>query len=141
MLEATGHDPALAEQIIRQEKQDGGKMTPAASPMAVQPQKELERLRKQLPIEVRSSAKGVLANARLSIVGQDIPRRLFPELPAQNNLVAAIVMLNRELKLKVGDKDRDDWTRDDYKLAIMALPTVATATVRKLMAKKQAGND
>lgn len=142
MLEATGHDPALAEQIILQERRQEGEMTqtPAASPMPVQPQKELERLRKQLPIEVRASAKGVLANARLSMVGQDIPRQLFPEVPAQNNLVAAIVMLNRELKLKVGDKERDDWTRDDYKLAIMALPTIATATVRKLMAKKQAGD-
>lgn len=141
MLEATGYDTALAEQIINQQKQGNEtKVAPAASPMPVQPQKELERLRKQLPIEVRAKAKGVLANARLSIVGQDIPRKLFPEVRAQNNLVSAIVMLNRELKRKVGDKERDDWSRDDYKLAIEALPTVSTELVRKLIAKKQAGN-
>lgn len=141
MLEATGYDTALAEQIISQQKQSNeNKVAPAASPMPVQPQKELERLRKQLPIEVRAKAKGVLANAQLSIVGQDIPRKLFPEVRAQNNLVSAIVMLNRELKRKVSDKERDDWSRDDYKLAIEALPTVSTELVRKLIAKKQASN-
>ncbi len=140
MLEATGYDSSFAQQLLAQQKSDSSKVTPAAYPMAVQPQKELERLRKQLPIEVRSKAKAVLANARLNMIGQDIPRKLFPDIPAHNNLVAAIVMLSKDLKRQVGDKDRDDWTKDDYLLALESLPTIATALVRKLIAAKAAKN-
>lgn len=140
MLDATGYDSSIAEKLLEQQKTSGTKTTPAAYPMAVQPQKELERMRKQLPIEVRAKAKAVLANARLSIVGQDIPRKLFPDVPAQNNLVAAIVMLNRDLKRQVEEKERDDWAKDDYRLALESLPAIASAMVRKLLATKKAKN-
>jgi excisionase family DNA binding protein len=138
MLEATGFDASKAELILKGQKTESTKVTPAAYPMAIQPQKELERLRKQLPIEVRTKAKAVLANARLSIVGQDIPRRLFSDLPAQNNLVAVIVMINRHLKIKVDNKERDDWSREDYRLAMDALPSVSSALVRQIIAAKEA---
>jgi len=140
MLQAQGFDSALAEQIIKQQGKASPVVTPAAYPLAVQPQKELERLRKQLPIDVRTKAKAIITNAGLSIVGQEIPRKLFSDIPAQNNLVAAIVMLNRSLKKKLDDKERDDWTIEDYRLALEALPTISSNLVRQLFAAKKARN-
>ncbi len=140
MLQAQGFDAALAEQIIRQQGKASPVVTPAAYPLAVQPQKELERLRKQLPIDVRTKAKAVIANAKLSIVGQEIPRKLFLDVPAQNNLVATIVMLNRSLKKKISDKERDDWIIEDYRLALEALPTISSDLVRQIFAAKKAKN-
>jgi DNA repair protein RadD len=140
MLEATGFDSSLAENMIKQQQSDGKKITLAASPIAVQPQRELERLRKQVQIEVRSKAKAILGNSRLSIVGQEIPRKLFPDVHAANNLVGVIVMLNKELKGLMNDVDRDEWSKENYETAIEALPGIASKMVRKLIAAKQAKN-
>jgi len=137
ILEAQGFNSSLAEKLIRDQGNESSHMTAAAYPIAVQPQKELERLRKQLQIEVRSKAKAVLGNARLSIVGQD-HRRLFPDLNANNNLVASIVMLNRALKKINNEAERDDWTKENYRTAIEALPNVASDLVRRMIAAKGA---
>lgn len=136
-LEALGYDSSYADQIIQAKRTVDAGFTPAADPMTVQPQKELERLRKQLDIEVRAKAKGVLTNAGLSIPGRDI-RRLMPDINAANNLVAAIVMLNRNVKAKVNDSSRDEWGKDDYKKALDMLPGIATDLVRQLIAAKGA---
>jgi hypothetical protein len=46
-------------------------------------------------------------------------------------------MLNRSLKKKIGDKERDDWTIEDYRLALDALPTISSDLVRQLFAAKK----
>ncbi|WP_052193219.1 DEAD/DEAH box helicase family protein [Microbacterium sp. ZOR0019] len=139
-LEALGYDASYADTIIQAKRQVDAGMTSAVDPLAVQPQKELERLRKQLDIEIRAKAKTVLTNASLSIAGRDIPTRLMPEISAANNLVAVLVMLNRNIKSRVNDHPRDDWSRDDYTKALELLPGVAIEMVRQLIAAKESKN-
>lgn len=137
-LEALGYDASYADTIIHAKRQVDAGMTAAVDPLAVQPQKELERLRKQLEIEIRAKAKTVLTNAGLRVPGRDIPTRLMPDVNAANNLVASIVMLNRNVKNRVNDAPRDEWSRDDYQKAIDLLPGIAIELVRQLIAAKEA---
>lgn len=139
-LEALGYDASYADTIIQAKRQVDAGMTPAVDPLAIQPQKELERLRKQLDIEIRAKAKTILSNAGISIAGRDIPTRLMPDISAANNLVASIVMLNRNVKAKVNEHARDDWSRDDYKKALEILPGIAIEMVRQLIAAKESKN-
>ena len=139
-LEALGYDASYADTIIQAKRQVDAGMTSAVDPLAVQPQKELERLRKQLDIEIRAKAKTILTNAGLNIAGRDIPTRLMPDISAANNLVASIVMLNRNIKTRVNEHTRDDWSRDDYKKALELLPGVAIEMVRQLIAAKESKN-
>lgn len=138
-LEALGYDSSYADKIIQAKRSVDSGLTEAADPLTVQPQKELERLRKQLDIEIRAKAKTVLTNTGLHIAGRDM-RKLMPEVNAANNLVAAIVMLNRNVKQKVNESSRDDWSRDDYKKALELLPGISTNLVRQLIAAKDAKN-
>lgn len=139
MLEASGFDSSNAETILKQQLASKQKTTVvAAAPIAVQPQKELERLRKQLPIEIRGKAKAVLANSRMSIVGREIPMKIWTDINAINNLVAVIIILNRDVRKKVNDVEREDWTRDDYRKALEVLPAVASDLVRRLIKAKEA---
>lgn len=140
-LEALGYDSSYADQIIQAKRSVDAGLTPAADPLSVQPQKELERLRKQLDIEIRAKAKGILTNAGLNIAGRDIRAKLMPDINAANNLVAVLVMLNRNVKAKVNENSRDDWSRDDYKKALDLLPGISTDLVRQLIAAKGAKND
>lgn len=137
-LEALGYDASYADTIIQAKRQVDAGMTTAVDPLAVQPQKELERLRKQLEIEIRAKAKTVLTNAGLSVPGRDIPTRLMPDVNATNNLVASIVMLNRNVKTRVNQNPRDEWSRADYQKAIELLPGIAIEMVRQLIAAKEA---
>lgn len=139
-LEALGYDTSYADKIVQAKRTVDAGLVPAVDPLTVQPQKELERLRKQLGIEIRAKAKAVLTNATLNIAGRDIPARLMPDVNAANNLVAVIVMLNKKVKSNVNESSRDDWNRDDYKKAIDLLPGLATDLVRQLIAAKEAKN-
>lgn len=137
-LEALGFDPDKVTEILRSQKKERYDVVPAATPLVVQPQKELERLRKQLDIEIRAKAKVVVVNTGLKIVGRDIPARLIPDIAAVNNLIAVIVMMSQAVKQKVKDQPRAEWSRDDFARAIELVPAIATDTVRRIMAAKGA---
>lgn len=137
-LEALGFDSSKAEEIFKSKSKDRYEVVPAATPLPIQPQKELERLRKQLTIEIRAKAKVVVTNAGLKVGSRDIPARLIPDIQAANNLIAVIVMLNRMVKQKVSEESRGEWSRDDYAKAIDLVPGLASDVVRRLMAAKGA---
>lgn len=139
-LEALGYDRSYADKIIQAKKHVDSGYVPAVDPIAVQPQRELERLRRQLDIEIRSKSKAIIANARLSIVGRDIPTRLMPGIPAANNLIATIVLLNKSVKEKINNSSRDNWSAENYKHAIEIIPSLATNLVRQLIAARRAKN-
>ncbi|MBS1714919.1 MAG: DEAD/DEAH box helicase family protein [Armatimonadetes bacterium] len=137
-LEALGFDPGKATEIVRTERKERYEVVPAASPLVVQPQKELERLRKQLDIEIRAKAKVVVVNSGLKIIGRDIPAKLIPDIAAVNNLIAVIVMMSQAVKQKVNDRPRAEWSRDDFARAIELVPGIAQDTVRRILAAKGA---
>lgn len=133
-LEGLGYDPAYADEIIAKSNTKGKTIESVKIP--TQPQRELERLRKQIHIETNAKAKIVLGNAGLRISGRDISSKLFPDVQAPNNLVAVIIMLNKEIKEIVGKEGRHNWSRDDCRQVITALPQIASNTVRKLIASQ-----
>ncbi len=137
-LETLGFDPDKATEIVRSQKKERYDVVPAASPLVVQPQRELERLRKQLVIEINAKAKQVVVNSGLKLVGRDIPARLIPDIAATNNLIAAIVMMGQAVKQKVSDRPRAEWSRDDFARAIELVPGIAQDTVRRILAAKGA---
>lgn len=142
-LKLQGYGEKEIEEFIKSEtKEPREQIVKAPLPIVVQPQRELEMLKKRLSVDVNSKAKAVLDNARLPMVGTHIPRRLFPGLAGsgQNNLVACIVMINQEIKKHFGDKERDDWSISDYKKAIELLPTISSQIVRRLIKAKEAAN-
>lgn len=143
-LKLQGYADDEIEAFIKSDKKTDfkEKTVKAAAPICVQPQKELEMLRKRLSVDVNAKAKVVLDNSRLPIVGTQIPRQLFPGLagPGQNNLVACIVMLNQEIKKRF-PKDRDEWSSTDYKSVLQILPTIASELVRKLIKAKGSKNE
>lgn len=140
MLEAAGFDASKAEAVLKGQPATQKITVTTANTIPVQPQKELERLRKQLQIEIRSKAKAVLGNARLSIIGREIPLKLFSDINAINNLVAIIIILNRNLSREFNNIERDDWSREDYRRALELLPNIASDLVRKLIKAKEAKN-
>jgi hypothetical protein len=142
-LKLQGYNDDEIEKFIKSEKKEPlEKVVKAPMPLVVQPQRELEMLRKRLSVDVNAKAKAVLDNARLPIVGTDIPRKLFPGLagPGQTNLVACIVMLNQEIKKAFPDKEREEWSIADYKKALELLPTISSQMVRRLIKAKESAN-
>ncbi|HEY3329265.1 MAG TPA: DEAD/DEAH box helicase family protein [Capsulimonadaceae bacterium] len=139
-LDMLGFDSSKADAILQSQVTPVSGIVPAADPILVQPQRELERLRKQLDLEVRATAKTVVMNAGLSVIGREIPKRLIPDVAAVNNLIAVIVMLSKGLKGRVNDESRDTWSRENFRDAINMLPALASDTLRQLMAAKGAKN-
>lgn len=137
-LEAMGFDGERAAEVLKGAKRERFEVVRAADPLPVQPQRELERLRKQLDIEIRAKSKVVVVNSGLKIVGRDIPAKLIPEIQAANNLIAAMVMINQAVKQKVTDKPRGDWSREEFSEAIALIPGIAHDTVRRILAAKSA---
>ncbi len=135
MLEATGYDTSLAGDLIKTHKAVSG-FTPAVS-LPVQPQKEHERLKKQLVLEVRVKAKIAVINSGLKIVGVDIPRKLLPDVGVGNNLVAAIVVINKKLKQRINQSERSEWTIEELKKAHELLPSIAQDLVRQLIKTRE----
>jgi hypothetical protein len=79
----------------------------------VQPQRARQVAKQRLDERVGSGAKELLNELGLSVVGFDLPR-VFPQTAATNNLAAAIVLLNLEVKayLKAGSRERDILTTE-----------------------------
>ena len=136
-LEAYGYDSVSAEKLLRAARPQNS-TTSQPFNLNVQPQQELERLRKQLVIETRSQAKKILSNAKFSVVGREIPNRIY-KVAAVNNLIAVIVVLNQRINGKIDIDNRDAWAREDYKKALVALPELSAQLIRQLIKAKRGG--
>jgi DNA repair protein RadD len=90
--------------IETNEKKKQGKL----QKLKVSPQEARKAARRRLDERVRSAAKQLLNELKYSIGGFDIPRK-FPSSGASNNLAAAIILLNKEVRvfLNVGSNERD----------------------------------
>lgn len=75
---------------------------------SVQPQRARLAARQRLNERVRSAAKELLNELKISVVGRDIPK-LFPQTQATNNISGGIILLNLQVLeyLHLGSNERD----------------------------------
>lgn len=102
----------------------------------VQPQKERQLARQRLDERVRSGAKELLNELSISVTGRDLPRR-FPQIGATNNLTAAVVLLNLQVRefLGSGANERDIATTEELKRAHDSMDAMIDAVAVKFRSK------
>ncbi len=111
-LESLGLDPSKAKEMVLG-KQKEKKFSAAAEPYQVLPQREWEQLKKGLRDKVNRAANLLINRLEIQKHGRDLVNK---GVPANNNLVAGITLINQELKKK-HSKPRDEWTISDFKQA------------------------
>lgn len=134
-FEALGLDPSLAKQVIAQNrsKSRGPAVTAAAGPFSAIPAKQWQEAKRRLDEESKHTAKILLNRVGLKPEGVDIPRTLMPQIGAINNRIATIMMVNRAISKRVGDrKRRSDWTFEEFTEALDSLPEVLENLVRQI---------
>ena len=134
-LEALGLDPRLAEQVVQQSKSAamGPAVTPAAQPFSKLPARQWQEARKRLDEEARRTSKILLNRVGLGPEGVEIPRKLRPDIGANKNSIAALIMVNTAVGSTVDDKrKRPEWTLEEFLEATEALPEILDNLVRQL---------
>lgn len=134
-FEALGLDPALAKQVVAQNRarDQGPVTTTAAEPFSPIPQRQWQEAKRRLDEESKHTAKILLNRVELGPEGVEIPRKLMPEIGAINNRIAAIMMVNRAVSKRVGEgKPRPGWSFEEFTQAIDLLPEVLENLVRQI---------
>ena len=128
-----GLDPEVAEEIVKNHRQQGMKKSEATAPLPVQPQRQWQQYKLRLADDVKHHAKVVLNNVDLNIGGSEIPwvyRSLG--IIAANNMVAVMMMLNKRIATGINDAPRSQWSSEEFKNVIDALPKMAEQIVRQI---------
>ena len=131
-LKALGLDPSEAEEIVKTSRSTGITRRSPSEPFPIQPQREWNEARKRLGEQVQRTAKILLNNTNLQIVGTEIPYK-YSALNAQakNNYVAALMMVNNEVNKQLG-KDRKDCSTQEFKTATDSLEKILQLLVRRI---------
>lgn len=118
-LELLGLDPERAEELVLS-RSNGKKMSKAAQQFQILPQREWETRKRGLADEVNRAAN-LLVN-RLEIVrsGREI---VNSGVPATNNFVACLTLINKELKGR-NPKPRKEWSTKEFEEALAGLEDV-----------------
>lgn len=124
-LEALGQDKSKAREIVMSNKSER-KMTPAASPFQVLPQREWEQLKTGLNTQVKRAASMLLNRLEVLPTGREFPNK---GVAAGNNFIAAVTLINKELK-KLNPKDRKDWSSAEFKNAHEKIDDILTVLTR-----------
>jgi DNA repair protein RadD len=109
-LESLGLDASNAREIVLNKKSER-KMSAAAEPFQVLPQKEWEQLRKGLQDLVNRAAKLLVNRLDVSHAGRDLINK---GVNATNNFVACVTLINKEIKAK-HPSDRKNWSSEEFK--------------------------
>lgn len=131
-LKALGLDPGQAEEIVKTSRTTGITRRSPSEPFPIQPQREWNEARKRLGEQVQRTAKILLNNTNLQIVGTEIPYKYSAlNARAKNNYVAALMMVNNEVNKQLG-KDRKDCSTQEFKTAIDSLEKILQLLVRRI---------
>ena len=133
-LEALGLDPRLARQVIEKSRSERGPvMTPAAQPFSKIPARQWKQARKRLDEEAKRTARILLNRVGLNPEGVELPRKLSTEIGARTNFIAALTMVNTDIKKMVGDgRKRYEWSTEEFRAAMEILPDVLDSRVRQI---------
>ncbi len=134
-LEALGLDSTLAQQILQQSREQtpGPAVAPAAQPFSVVPAKQWQEAKRRLNEEAQRTAKLLLNRTNLQREGVELPRKLKPEIGAQNNFIAALQMVNEGIAKRVGGgRKRPQWSSEEFATAMELLPDILNGLVREI---------
>ena len=139
--ESLGFDADDILKAIKSKKKPKRRVTEAAAPFPVLPQKQRREARKRLKEEVNRTAKLLLNRLGLSFSGKDIAFKLFPGRATGNNFVAAVQLVHGELNKKIGVKSgqRDRMKTEDFIRAQELLEDVLNSLTR--LFKKRMADD
>lgn len=133
-LELLGLDSSSAREIVLKQK-DGPKISKAAEPFPIQPQKEWQELKKRLQEKVNRCANILLNRLELRRTTREIVNK---GVQAANNFTACIVLINQEIKKK-HSKPRKEWEIEDFKTVISELDSIVNKLTR--IYKKRLSDD
>jgi len=137
-LKALGLDPDQAEAIVKASRSEGVVRRAAAEAFPVQPDLEWREARRRLDEQAKRVAAILLNNVGLKPVGTEIPFKYTTlGVRAQNNYVAALMMVNNGIDKRLG-KERKDCSTAEYKETIASLEDILQTLVRRL--KKAQGD-
>jgi excisionase family DNA binding protein len=111
-LESLGLDPSEARNIVLS-KRPSLKMSAAAEPFQILPQREWETLKKGLHNTVNRAANLLLNRLGIPASGRELVNH---GVSAQNNFIACVTLINKEIKA-TNPKDRKEWTSQEFKKA------------------------
>ena len=134
-FESLGLDPALAKDVVKKSASAKPQLrqADAAEPFAVLPLKQWQESKKRLNEEAKRTANLLLNRCSLAQGGVEIPRKLKPNLGANNNFVAALTMVNEQLDKRVGNgKKRAGWTVDEFGAGIRSLTEILNDLTREI---------
>jgi superfamily II DNA/RNA helicase len=125
-LESLGLDPAKAEELVR--VQSSTRTTSkAAQPYQVLPQREWEMRKKGLNDQVNRAANLLINRLGINRAGREL---INMGIPATNNFVACVTLINKELK-KTYPKPRNEWSTEEFDAAVAGLENILNTLTRK----------
>jgi DNA repair protein RadD len=131
-LKALGLDPDQADAMVKTSRSQGITQKAPTGAFPVQPHLQWQESRKRLDEQVKRTATILLNNTDLRPVGRDIPYKYVTlGIPAQNNFVAALILVNKEIDKRL-KKERKNCSTEELKEAIDALDEVLHALVRRI---------
>lgn len=125
-LELLGLDPEKAEELVLARSNDK-KMSKAAQQFQILPQREWEMHKKGLNDQVNRAANLLVNRLEISRAGREI---VNTGVPATNNFVACVTLINKELK-KRNSKPRKEWSTKEFEEALAGLEDVINTLTRK----------
>ena len=139
--ESLGFDAEDILRGIKNKKKPTRRVTEAAAPFPVLPQKQRREARKRLQEEVNRTAKLLLNRLGLQNNNKEIAFKLFPGRATGNNFVAAVQLVHNELNKKMGIESgqRDRMKTEDFIRAQELLEEVLNMLTRQL--KKRMADD
>jgi DNA repair protein RadD len=133
-FESLGLDPALAKDVVKKSASARPQLrqSDAAEPFAVLPLKQWQESKKRLNEEAKRTATLLLNRCALAHGGVEIPRKLKPNIGANNNFVAALQMVNEQLDKLAKGKKRAEWTTDEFGASIRGLSEILDDLTRQI---------
>lgn len=127
-----GLDPSEVEQIVKRAKPGGISRKTAPPSFPIQPQRQLEEIRKRVYEQGSRLAKILLNNAGVEIAGRELVTKYKSlQITGKNNLIAAIAMVNQEINKRLG-KDRNACSTEDFEVIMDSLDDILQTLVRRV---------
>lgn len=125
-LELLGLDPEKAEELVLA-RTDARKTARAAEPYQILPVREWEMRKKGLNEQVNRAANLLINRLEVPRGGREI---INTGVPATNNFVACVTLINKELKNR-NPKPRKDWSTQEFETALNDLENVINTLTRR----------
>ena len=130
-----GLDPALAKDVVKKSASAKPQLSKsdAAQPFAVLPMKQWQESKKRLNEEAKRAASLLLNRCDLAYAGVEIPRKLKPNIGANNNFIAGLQMVNEQIDKRFGKGNkRAEWTVEEFGTAMRGLTEILNDLTREI---------